>query len=122
MTVLRRGTRATVVAVGPLADRTLAATEGLDVTVLYAATVRPFDAATLVATLDAAAVVLVEPYLRGVTVPHVARALADRPSRLLGLGVSPVEQRAYGTMADHDRLHGLDETGIRAAIARFIGR
>src|SRR5206468_8382747 len=32
--VIRRGTRATVIAVGPMLSRTLAATDGLDVTVL----------------------------------------------------------------------------------------
>src|SRR5215469_8201144 len=49
-TVLRAGESGTVIAVGPLADAVLAATEGLDLAVLYAATVRPFDAATLRAT------------------------------------------------------------------------
>ncbi len=44
MQVLRRGFGPTVIAVGPLADRVLEATADLDVTVLYAATVRPFDA------------------------------------------------------------------------------
>lgn len=58
--MLRRGRLATVIAMGPLADRTLAATEGLDVTVLYAATVRPFDADTLRQLDTAPDVVLVE--------------------------------------------------------------
>ncbi len=42
--VIRRGARATVLAVGPMLDRTLAAVEGLDVTVLYVTSVAPFDA------------------------------------------------------------------------------
>ena len=83
-----RGRRGTVVAVGPMADRTLAAVADLDVTVLYATTVRPFDAATLRATLDTPAVVLVEPYLRDTSTAAVARALTDRPHRVLGLGVA----------------------------------
>ena len=41
--VVRRGAGATVIALGPVLDAVLAATEGLDVTVLYSATVRPFD-------------------------------------------------------------------------------
>src|SRR5262249_60790605 len=49
--VLRLGTAGTVIAVGPLADEVGEATLGLDVTVLYAATIRPFDGATLRDTL-----------------------------------------------------------------------
>jgi transketolase len=122
MTVLRRGTRGTVIAVGPLADRTLAATEGLDVTVLYAATVRPFDAATLRATLGEPDVVLVEPYLRGTSSGEVSRALEGIRHRVLGLGVGRAELRTYGTRAHHDALHGLDEPGLRKAIGDFVTR
>ena len=98
----------TVIAVGPMADAVLAATRGLDVTVLYAATVRPFDAPTLRATLGAPDVVLVEPYLAGTSVPPVAEALADIPHRVLGLGVGREELRRYGTPAEHQAAHGLD--------------
>jgi len=45
--VLRRGELATVIAVGPALDRTLAAVEDLEVTLLSHTTVAPFDAATL---------------------------------------------------------------------------
>ncbi|HEX4727145.1 MAG TPA: transketolase C-terminal domain-containing protein [Jatrophihabitans sp.] len=120
--VLRRGRQASVIAVGPMADRVLAATEGLDVTVLYASTVRPFDAETLRATLTEPDVVLVEPYLRGTSVAELSRALSDLRHRVLGLGVGQQELRRYGTPAQHDALHGLDEAGLRAAISKFLGR
>ncbi|BBG00007.1 MULTISPECIES: transketolase family protein [Pseudonocardia] len=120
MTVLRRGTRGTVVAVGPLADRVLTAVADLDVTVLYAATVRPFDAHTLVATLTEPDVVLVEPYLAGTSVPQVSDALAGIRHRVLGLGVGRAELRRYGTPAEHDRAHGLDVPGIRRSVAAFL--
>ncbi len=120
MSVLRRGKRGTVVAVGPMADRVLAAAADLDVTVLYAATVRPFDATTLRTTLDTPAVVLVEPYLRDTSTSVVSRALAERPHRVLGLGVDVAESRTYGSRAVHDTLNGLDERGLRAQIAEFL--
>src|SRR3954464_8613956 len=61
LTVVRRGAGGAVVAVGPLLDATLAAADGLDVTVLYATTVSPFDGVTL--AREAAGDVLgVEPY------------------------------------------------------------
>lgn len=120
MAVLRRGGAGTVVAVGPMLDRVLAATVGLDLTILYAATVRPFDVATLRATLSTADVVLAEPYLRGTSSHVVSDALRDRPHRLLALGVERREHRRYGTVTDHDRLHGLDVAGLRRDIDAFL--
>ena len=48
-------------------------------------------------------------------------ALRDRPHRVLGLGVGRAELRRYGTLPEHDRAHGLDPAGIRAAITAFLG-
>ena len=120
MTVLRRGSRGTVVAVGPLADRTLDAVGDLDVTVLYTATVRPFDGATLRATLSEPDVVLVEPYLSGTSARFVADALDGVRHRVLGLGVGHAELRRYGSPAEHDAAHGLDVAGIRRSVQRFL--
>jgi transketolase len=120
-TVLRRGAGGTVIAVGPVADDVLAATAGLDVTVLYAATIRPFDHAGLRAALGAPAVVLVEPYLAGTSTSEVAAALSDVPHRVLGLGVGRAELRKFGTMAEHVAAQGLDPAGLRPRIAGFLG-
>ncbi len=120
LTLVREGDHALVIAVGPTLDRVLAATEGLDVSVAYTATVRPFDAAGLRA-LARTEVVLVEPYLRGTSAQVISEILQDRPHRLLSLGASRVEQRRYGTVADHHRLHGLDAAGLRSSISTFLG-
>lgn len=120
MRVVRRGSRATVIAVGPLLDAALEATVDLDVTVLHAITVRPFDAETLRATLGSPAVVVVEPYLAGTSSAEVSLALGDRPHRILALGVPNVEHRHYGTWAEHDAAHGLDPPGIRSRLERFL--
>jgi transketolase len=120
-TVLRRGGQATVVGVGPLADAVIAATAGMDVTVLYAPTIRPFDRQALRATLSAPVVVLAEPYLAGTSVPEVAAALADLPHRVLGLGVGRDELRRYGTPPQHQAAHGLDAAALRERIAGFTG-
>jgi transketolase len=119
--VLRSGNRGTVIAVGPMADPVLAATRDLDVTVLYAATVRPFPVATLRETLHTPDVVLVEPYLAGTSLLALDTALADLPHRLLGLGVALDELRRYGTPADHQAAHGLDPASLRASITGFLG-
>ncbi|MFJ8628102.1 transketolase family protein [Kitasatospora sp. NPDC093550] len=118
---VRTGTRGVVLAVGPMLDAVLAATEGLDVTVLYAATVRPFDAAGLRAAVgDRADVVLVEPYLAGTSAGAAHEALADRPHRVLGLGVPREEHRHYGSIAEHLAAYGLDAAALRERIGTFL--
>ncbi|MFJ8826869.1 transketolase family protein [Streptomyces sp. NPDC102467] len=113
-----------VVAVGPMLDNVLAATEGLDITVLYASTVRPFDSGALrraVREGEAADVVLVEPYLAGTSTAAANDALADLPHRVLGLGVGRRELRRYGLMEEHIAAHGLDAATLRARIDAFLG-
>jgi transketolase len=121
--VTRTGRRGTVIAVGPMLRPVLDAVAGLDVTVLYTATVRPFDAAGLrgaVGTSDTADVVLVEPYLAGTSSREVDEALLDVPHRVLGLGVGRAELRRYGTPAEHASAHGLDARSLRDRIAGFL--
>jgi transketolase len=121
--VMRQGSRGVVLAIGPTLDRVLAATISTDVTVLYASTIRPFDAVGLRAAVRSAVadVVVVEPYLAGTSALFVAEALADIPHRLRSLGVRrDAEVRMYGEMADHDLAHGLDETSIAVAVKEFV--
>ena len=118
--VVRRGAGPTVVALGPVLDAVLAATDGLDATVLYSTTVRPFDGATLRSVLATPEVVLVEPWLAGTSARAVSEALRDVPHRLLALGVGRQELRRYGSPEDHVRAHGLDAAGIRRSLDGFL--
>ncbi|WP_406176056.1 transketolase family protein [Streptomyces sp. NBC_00996] len=120
---VREGRAGVVVAVGPMLDAVLAATEGLDVTVLYATTVRPFDTAALRRATGTAGtdVVLVEPYLAGTSTAAANDALADVPHRVLGLGVGRRELRRYGNIDEHVAAHGLDARSLRERIDGFLG-
>lgn len=120
---LRSGRAGVVLAVGPMLRPVLAATADLDVTVLYAATVRPFDAAGLRdAVLGSAPdVVLVEPYLRGTSAHEVDAVLQDIPHRVRSLGVRrDTELRAYGSADEHEAAHGLAPAEIGAAVRGFL--
>ncbi|MFG3717688.1 transketolase family protein [Streptomyces massasporeus] len=120
---VREGRSGVVVAVGPMLDAVLAATEGLDVTVLYATTVRPFDGAALRRATETAGtdVVLVEPYLAGTSTAAANDALSDVPHRILGLGVGRRELRRYGRLEEHVAAHGLDARSLRERISGFLG-
>lgn len=108
-----------LVVVGPLLDEAVAAVADRAVTVAYTHRPRPFDTAGLRA-LAGGEVILVEPYLAGTSARMVGAALADRPHRLLALGVGRTELRRYGTAADHTRWHGLDAAGLRRSIDAFL--
>ena len=99
----------------------LEATTDLDATILYASTIRPFDAETSRDVLASPAIVLVEPYLAGTSSAEVADALRDIPHRLLALGVALGEHQHYGISSEHDRAHGLDPSGISRSITDFLG-
>ncbi|MFJ5303509.1 transketolase family protein [Streptomyces sp. NPDC088350] len=120
---VREGRAGVVVAVGPMLDAVLAATENLDITVLYASTVRPFDATALRRATRTAGtdVALVEPYLAGTSTAATNDALADVPHRVLGLGVGRAELRRYGTVEEHVTAHGLDARTLRERIIAFVG-
>jgi transketolase len=118
--VVRSGSGATVVAIGPMLDPVLAAVEGFDVSVLYANTIRPFDGQSLRGVLGRPDVVVVEPYLAGTSARLINEVLSDLPHRVLSLGVHRDELRRYGTPEQHIAAHGLDASGLRESITDFL--
>jgi transketolase len=125
-TALRHGKRGVVVAVGPMLDRVLQAVEAenADVTVLYAATVRPFDSDGLrkaVEDTDHADVMVVEPYFEGTSAHLISESLQQIPHRVRSTGVKRhAELRNYGTPEDHDAAHDLDVVGLGSAVRSFF--
>jgi transketolase len=117
LTVLRHGSASDVplvIAVGPMLEPVLRAAAGLDVTIAYTHTVRPFDVDGLRALAgDRPDIVLVEPYLAGTSAYVVTSALADRPVRLRSLGVGRQDLHRFGSPSDHARWHGLDPASLR---------
>jgi transketolase len=120
--VLRRGERATIVAIGPMLSRALAATRGLDVSILYATSLAPFDAATLTAVAgERPFVIVVEPLYEGTAALAIAPALAHVASRIVSIGVPRRFLREYGTPEENDHALGLGAPGIRARIEAALG-
>jgi transketolase len=111
--VIRRGAAATVLTFGPMLDRTVVACEGLDVTIAYATSLRPFDAAGLAAiAADVPALVTVEPFYEGTAASVVTGALGDRPMRYISIGVPRAFIHSYGEPEDIDADLRLDEAGL----------
>jgi len=118
--VITEGKAATVVAIGPILAPVLKAVEGFDVTVLYYATVSPFDDQTLRAHARSRKVLLCEPYYRGGLAASITDALWPEPVLLRSVGVPRQFLTNYGTVGDHDAAIALDPKGIRAELQRLI--
>ncbi len=121
--VVRRGTGPVVLALGPTLDAALAAGAAYDATVVYTTRVRPLDVSGLRAALDATGtsdVAVVEPWIAGTVGRQVSEALADRPHRLLSLGVPREEHRHYGRPKEHVAAHGLDAAGITRSLGDWL--
>jgi transketolase len=109
-----------VIAVGPMLDNVLAATEGLDVTVLYATSVRPFDdAAVRRAAGDRPDVVIVEPYLAG-TSTAAANDAGGHPAPGARPGRWPRWTATVRPIDEHLAGHGLDPKSLHERIAGFL--
>ncbi len=119
--VLRWGSRATVLAFGPMLDRTLEASDGLDVTIAYATSLRPFDAEGLAAIAgDRPPVVTVEPFYEGSAAPVLTEALRHVPTRFVSIGVPREFIHGYGTPNELDADLGLDAQGVRARLKEVL--
>ena len=119
--VLRRGGAGTVLAFGPMLGRVLEACTDLDVSVLYATSLRPFDASTLASEVgDRPAVFSVEPFYEGTAAPVITEALSHLPSRFVSIGVPRAFIHDYGTPADLDAVLGLDTAGIRRRVLAHL--
>ncbi|NEB03578.1 transketolase [Streptomyces sp. SID13726] len=104
---VRDGRAGVVLAVGATLDPVLRATADLDLAVLYARTLRPFDEIglrTAVLAADHADVVLAEPGPTGTTACHVAATLVHVPHRLLTL----------------DGRNCFEEEGLERAVREFL--
>lgn len=118
--VIRRGRAATVVVIGPMLGPVLEAVGDADVTVLYYATVAPFDGETLRDFPSSARVLLVEPYYRGGLAEEITAALWPQPVLLRCLGVPRRFLREYGRKHEQDQALDLVPSAISAELQRLV--
>lgn len=119
--VIKEGTKATVLAVGPMLNETLLAVQDLDVTVLYYTTVAPFDHAALRDRLTSSGkILLVEPYYAGTLTHEVCEAVRPRSVSIDSIGVPRQFLTSYGRAEDHDRVVGLTAVHIRSRLETLL--
>ena len=112
--VLREGDDLTIVAVGPMLQSVLDATEDLDVTIIYCTTIKPFDASYFEELKDK--VVIIEPYYSGPILNNIEQTLNGLNGNYTNIGVPNEFIRKYGIKEDIDSMIGLDTASLRTKI------
>ncbi len=117
--VIRTGTRATVIAVGPMLERVQEACKDLDVTILYYTTLQPFDHKTLREHITKK-IIICEPYYSGALAVDVSVAAGNHPVEISHIGVPREFPHHYGTADDLDALFHLTAHDVENRIATIL--
>ena len=101
--LLKKGSLATVVAVGPTLNFVLPAIEDFDVNVIYYTTLAPFDSTTLRENFaDSGKVLLVEPFYSGTLIREICLAVNPKSVLIDSVGVPREFLTHYGHAEEHD--------------------
>lgn len=118
--VIKKGSRATVIAVGTVLDTVLHALHDEDVTVLYYTTLAPFDTETLLDNCKNGKILVCEPEFSGSLDSLIAAAFENKAVRMVHAGLPVDIYRNYGSKAEKDKYYGLTEQNIQSRLKKLI--
>lgn len=118
--VIKKGTKATVIAIGTMLDLVLEATKDFDVTLLYYTTLAPFDSQTLKENSESGRILLCEPYYSGALSSNIVKALFPQKIIFDTLGVPCEFMENYGKAEEHDKYIGLTVENIKLRIKQLV--
>jgi transketolase len=118
--IIKKGTSATVIAIGPTLTKTLNAVSDLDVTLLYYTSVNPFDVELIKNHNNKGKIFIVEPYYRGSLLNEIVEIFKPNHLKIGGIGVPIKFLNNYGLKNDHDIALGFTEKYIYDRIKDFI--
>ena len=117
--ILKTGSKATIVCFGNMLDVVQQATENRDVTLLYYNTIHTFDSDTLLTNFNEN-IIICEPFYEGTTNYLISNALTTKSFKTYNIGVPRKFLRNYGTKKEHDANLMLDADGISKRISTWI--
>jgi transketolase len=118
--VVKKGKKATVIAVGPILSRVMEACEKEDVTILYYTTLAPFDRETLKKNCPSGKILVCEPYYAGALAFDIQETFAGKPLSVVHAGMPHEFLTHYGKDAEHDELLGLTAKGIHKKLKKLL--
>jgi len=120
--IIKKGSKATIIVVGPMLDKIKEACKDLDVTILYYTTLEPFDKKTLAENIVGNKIIICEPYYSGALSLDVSETILSikKSVQTLNIGIPRKFIRNYGNIEDIDKLLKLTIKDIKKRIIDFI--
>jgi transketolase len=118
--IMQKGSKLTVIAIGPNLDEVMEAAHHLDVTVLYYNAISPFDSELLQKNLESNKLLIVEPFYENSLAPVIQKALSSRSVMVCSKGIPRKFITKYGTVNEHYEEFGLTSKGIQSEIERMM--
>ncbi len=118
--VLKRGAKATIIAVGPVLEDVMSACVDIDITILYYTSLEPFDVETLRQNCASSKILICEPYYSGALDYDVIKSVGINSVKIEHIGVPHVFLTQYGKAQDHNQCIGLTPQNIRLKLGSLI--
>lgn len=118
--VVKKGSKATVLVVGPMLELAMRALQDEDVTILYYTTVAPFDAETLCKNYENERLLLMEPAYQGGIMPQIAKALQGRKVKVDFVGYPHEFITNHGYVVENASMYGLTVEAVKEKYRELI--
>ncbi len=118
--VVKKGSKATVLAVGPMLELAMRALQDEDVTILYYTTVSPFDAGTLRENFVNGRLLLMEPAYQGGILPQVTKALQGEKVKMDFVGYPHEFITNHGYVVENAPMYGMTAGAVNEKYKELI--
>jgi transketolase len=118
--LIKKGKKATVIAVGPMLKNVLEATKNEDVTVIYYTTLFPFDSKILKTNVTNSKILICEPYYEGALTSDITSALSGQSIEIAHAGMPKRFLSKYGKAEEHDIDLGMTAKSISKKLKKLI--
>lgn len=118
-TLVKKGSKCSVIVFGPMLDKTLDALTDLDVEILYFYKLNPIDEDLVRRSCKSGKILLIEPFYSG-TMTYIISSLIPKRSKVVSIGYPKEFLRNYGTLQEHLDFIGFTEEKIRKAVVDLI--
>ena len=118
-TLVKKGSKCSVIVFGPMLDKTLDALTDLDVEILYFYKLNPIDEDLVRRCCKSGKILLIEPFYSG-TMTYIISSLIPKQSQVVSIGYPKEFLRNYGTLQEHLNFIGFTEEKIRKAVDDLI--